>query len=100
MLDQLRRATHPMRKRLAAFIYTPPSLPPEIAAVSYSGWGEDVLAMSWLQCGGIQPSSVRSLDIGAAEPRRLSNTYLFYSRGARGVLVEPDPDQASLLRAT
>jgi FkbM family methyltransferase len=39
------------------------------------------------------------MDIGAADPARLSNTFLFYSRGASGVLIEPDPDQADQLRA-
>ena len=31
------------------------------------------------------------LDIGAHHPTYLSNTYLFYKDGARGVCVEPDP---------
>ncbi len=31
------------------------------------------------------------LDIGAHDAIHLSNTYLFYRRGSRGVLVEPDP---------
>ncbi len=31
------------------------------------------------------------LDIGAHHPTHLSNSYLFYREGARGVCVEPDP---------
>ena len=32
------------------------------------------------------------LDIGAHHPTKLSNTYFFYQKGARGVCVEPDPE--------
>jgi FkbM family methyltransferase len=66
--------------------------------VSFSGHGEDAIILAWLRALGFDPRAVRYLDIGAAEPRRLSNTYLLYSLGARGVLVEPDPDQAATLR--
>jgi FkbM family methyltransferase len=31
------------------------------------------------------------LDIGASDPRKFSNTFSFYIKGSRGVLVEPDP---------
>ncbi len=34
----------------------------------------------------------RYLDIGANHPTALNNTYLFYQKGFRGVLIEPDPD--------
>ena len=43
-------------------------------------------------------SSVRYLDIGAADPVLGSNTYALYQQGAHGVLVEPTPDKADLLR--
>ena len=32
------------------------------------------------------------LEIGGYEPKRLSNTYRFYKRGWRGIVVEPNPD--------
>lgn len=39
------------------------------------------------------------LDIGANEPKKFSNTYFFYLKGCRGVLVEPDPSlHVSLVR--
>ena len=41
---------------------------------------------------------VSYLDIGANHPTRLSNTYLFYRRGNKGVLVEPDADLCRGLR--
>lgn len=38
------------------------------------------------------------LDIGAAHPVRGNNTYLLYTTGARGVLVEPNPARVEQLR--
>jgi FkbM family methyltransferase len=70
---------------------------PSIA--SYSASGEDLLAWSWVSCLEQDPAKIRYLDIGAAHPSRLSNTFLFYARGSSGVLVEPDPDQAARLVA-
>ena len=67
--------------------------------LSYSTYGEDKLVMGHLfvRTGG-DLSSVRYLDIGAADPVLGSNTYALYQQGARGVLVEPTPDKADLLR--
>ena len=39
------------------------------------------------------------LDIGANHPVRLNNTYLFYLRGYKGVLVEPNVSLCERLRA-
>lgn len=58
------------------------------SAVSYSQCGEDLILQylfTWLK---IAPVSY--LDIGAHHPTHLSNTYLFYQKGGRGVCVEPD----------
>lgn len=57
---------------------------------SYSQCGEDLIIDFILQrfVGGT-PSY---LDIGAHHPIHISNTYLFYQRGGRGVCIEPDPD--------
>ncbi len=66
---------------------------------SYSGAGEDKLVLSWLSTVyGLSESEIRYCDIGANHPRKLSNTFAMYQRGARGLLVEPDPDQAALLK--
>jgi FkbM family methyltransferase len=72
---------------------------PEHARLGFSAYGEDLIMVGWLGHYGVQPTDIRYLDIGAATPQHLNNTYLLYSMGARGLLVEPDPDQAALLRA-
>jgi len=91
MLTALKRATHPARRAIATAIC------PSIA--SYSANGEDLLA--WSRISGIEPDpgKIRYLDIGAAHPSLLSNTFLFYARGSNGILVEPDPEQAARLAA-
>ncbi|WP_287188551.1 FkbM family methyltransferase, partial [Mesorhizobium sp.] len=38
------------------------------------------------------------VDIGANHPISTSNTFLLYQRGARGVLVEPNPELEALIR--
>jgi len=39
------------------------------------------------------------MDVGAAYPVRGNNTYLLYTSGAHGVLVEPNPVLVTMLRA-
>ena len=63
---------------------------------SYSQCGEDVI-MSFL-CDILGLVKPTYLDIGAHHPRYLSNTYLFYRKGSRGVCVEPDPKLISAMR--
>jgi len=56
---------------------------------TYAQCGEDVIVdylFEWLKIKN--PSY---LDIGAHHPTYLSNTYLFYQKGSKGVCVEPDP---------
>lgn len=52
--------------------------------------GEDVI-VAFILDHELHVQSPTYLDIGAHHPTYLSNTYLFYERGCRGVLVEPDP---------
>lgn len=55
----------------------------------YSQFGEDlILSHLFFQLDIKQPTY---LDIGANEPRYISNTYYFYKRGSKGVLIEPNP---------
>jgi FkbM family methyltransferase len=70
--------------------------------LSYSGAGEDRLVIAWLQVEYrlSDVTKIRYCDIGANHPKRLNNTFALYARGARGVLVEPDPDSAATLRKT
>lgn len=59
------------------------------AKISYSQLAEDTLIDSIFSALGIhQPTYI---DIGAHAPIYLSNTYLFYRKGSRGVCVEPNP---------
>lgn len=63
---------------------------------SYSQCGEDLIVAHALKWLGIQRPTY--LDIGAFDPKYISNTYHFYQRGCRGVCVEPDPDAYRLLK--
>lgn len=66
-----------------------------IPKISYSQCGEDIIMeflFNWLKIR--KPTY---LDIGANDPVRLSNTYFFYKKGSRGVLVEPDPSLCAKL---
>jgi FkbM family methyltransferase len=56
---------------------------------SYSQCGEDLI-INYL-FNELRISNPFYLDIGAHDPVRLSNTYLLYKKGCRGVCVEPDP---------
>jgi FkbM family methyltransferase len=56
---------------------------------SFAQCGEDLILQHLFMVLGIKP--VRYLDIGAHHPTYLSNTWLFYQQGYRGVCVEPDP---------
>lgn len=71
---------------------------PTTYRAGYSAYGEDTLVLSWFNHFSIDPETITYVDVGAAHPWKLSNTFLFYQHGASGVLVEPDPDQAAVLR--
>ena len=72
---------------LAPKFLRPQSLPGKL---SYAQQGEDIALWQILALvlGIKQPTY---MDIGAHHPVFNNNTYLFYERGARGVLVEPNP---------
>lgn len=57
---------------------------------SYSQAGEDRVVNYYLECIG-RRDEISYIDIGASSPAGHNNTYLFYSRGGSGVLVEADP---------
>lgn len=57
---------------------------------SYSQSGEDIIADFVFETLKISKPSY--LDIGAHHPVYLSNTFLFYKKGAKGVCIEPDPE--------
>lgn len=58
---------------------------------SYAQCGEDLIT-DFVLGACVKTPLISYLDIGAHHPARMSNTYLFYLRGGRGVCVEPDPD--------
>lgn len=64
--------------------------------VSYSQCGEDLIVhflLNWMQL-----PTIRYLDLGANDPVKFNNTYLLYTLGHRGVLVEADQDLAKKIR--
>jgi FkbM family methyltransferase len=74
-----------------------PQRPPyDYRVISYAQSGEDLIISFLLSytLGIIRPTYI---DVGAAHPTRINNTYLFYRRGARGVLVEPNVDLIPVL---
>ncbi|MCX6300306.1 MAG: FkbM family methyltransferase [Bacteroidetes bacterium] len=56
---------------------------------SYSQIGEDLIINHLFRLRGIEKPSY--IDIGANDPFTLSNTALFYSKGARGINIEANP---------
>lgn len=58
---------------------------------SYSQAGEDAIILYACAMLGIPFAKCSYLDLGANKPVEMSNTYLFYQQGARGVLVEANP---------
>lgn len=57
---------------------------------SYSQSGEDLIIEYLFNILKINKPTY--LDIGAYQPIKLSNTYLFYKKGGGGVCIEPDPN--------
>lgn len=73
-----------------------PDAKPGSEGMSFSQCGEDRIVRWVLEI--LRVRQPRYLDIGAHHPRRLNNTYLFYTLGSSGVLVEPNPAFAGLIR--
>ncbi len=62
---------------------------PSLLANSHSQAGEDRIVDFLFNTMGIK--NITYIDIGANDPKFCNNTYLFYCRGSKGVLIEPDP---------
>jgi FkbM family methyltransferase len=83
-----------------------PTPPPEVieqplptgTKLSYAQFGEDLIADSLFYALGMDKPTY--MDIGAFEPIHSNNTYLFYLRGARGLLVEPNVALTERLKST
>lgn len=74
----------PIWKRLSEWRATIMDL---FATPSYSQEGEDIILKKLL---GDKPNGFY-VDVGAHHPQRLSNTYLFYKRGWRGINIDAAP---------
>jgi hypothetical protein len=94
------------RGALPAPASTPPVPPPAPVAspvppgpyeLSFAQAGEDVSANFILHY--LQVKDITYLDIGAWDPVEVNNTYFFYRKGYRGVLVEPNVTMCEKLRA-
>lgn len=67
--------------------------------ISYSQCGEDLI-IDFILSSSLKVSHPYYLDIGAHHPFYLSNTYHFYEKGNRGVLIEPDPELFSVIESS
>jgi FkbM family methyltransferase len=67
------------------------------AQVTFSQFGEDIIMQKMLERYNV--TNITFLDIGANDPINGSNTYNFYLRGYRGVLVEPNADLCRKIRS-
>lgn len=65
--------------------------------ISYAQAGEDVVLDFLLK--GLSISKPSYLELGVHSPDVANNTYLFYTRGARGVLVEADSSLVPYIQA-
>jgi FkbM family methyltransferase len=70
----------------AALLIDPQS---RTANQSWAEHGEDLIVASI--CNFLEITNPTYLDIGAADPILYNNTFLFYRKGCRGVLIEPNP---------
>ena len=84
-----------------------PKIPVNLST-QYSQAGEDLIVQSLVyrlnfvstknHKESFDLEDLRYLEIGANHPVATSSTFLFYSRGAKGILVEPNPLLANFLR--
>ena len=63
---------------------------------SYSQHREDLLFLKKLQESGCTPDNSSYVDIGSNHPSDLSNTYLLYRHGFRGILVDANSELCKL----
>ena len=72
-------------------------IPTDEFRMSFSQQGEDIVLFHVLR-DLLRANPPTYLDVGAAHPVKSNNTYLLYTTGGHGVLVEPNPMYADLLR--
>lgn len=64
--------------------------------VSYAQTGEDIIIDFLI--GAKKIKDFTYLDIGANNPVKINNTYMFYEKGFKGVCIEPDPAVYAVLK--
>jgi hypothetical protein len=69
----------------------------QAGTLSFAQSGEDLIA-DYI-CHSLQIPTITYLDVGAYDPVEINNTYFFYRRGFRGILVEPNVEMCKKLRA-
>jgi FkbM family methyltransferase len=77
----------------------PPRDPNEPSRISFAQQGEDLIVFNLLH-HDFKIDSPSYLDIGAGDPILSNNTYLLYTTGGHGVLVEPNPTLVEKIRKT
>ena len=65
---------------------------------SYAQSGEDCIVNYILNFLRVDISQIKYLDLGANHPKKMSNSYSLYQKGACGVLVEANPELISELK--
>lgn len=65
---------------------------------TFSQAGEDVILKFLFSDCGLNLSNISYLDIGARHPTNGSNTFLFYTKGSRGVCVDADKESIPLIK--
>jgi FkbM family methyltransferase len=74
----------------------PPAEAARLGLESFSQSGEDLIVR--FICAILGIGDITYLDVGANDPIELNNTYFFYLKGYRGVLVEPNVSLCEKLR--
>lgn len=85
-IDSLEKQVNEMKIQLAELYNVAENM-----NISFSQSGEDSIIKYIFGTLGRQVRNCTYLDLGANHAMRLSNTYSFYSQGARGVLIEANP---------
>lgn len=65
--------------------------------IFHSQINEDAICLLLLNKIGVNLNEITYVDIGAWHPVQLNNTYLFYTLGGHGTLVEPNDDLKNLI---
>jgi FkbM family methyltransferase len=73
-----------------------PAVPRPHGEESFSQCGEDMAVNFAFRLLGV--NEITYLDVGACHPAEINNTYFFYLKGHRGVLVEPNVSLCEQLR--